>query len=184
MRVIKMREAKYPVMAVLSTGEKLTIPKQSEFSNKWLKNHGCSLMAEYIALQFLGVKKLNIGINKYGVWPINLLKWHKKYTPTRIHAKVTVRGVTRGINVIGKGKGAATYHRIVTAKGMTEALKAGHIVIMEQADPIHTIALLPDADGVFMASYGKVKEVSVKAIAKTATTNAIYRGMVIVRKEG
>ena len=183
MQIIKLREAKYPVMAVLSTGEKIIIPKQSKFSNIWLKNHGCSIMAEYIALQFLGVKKLTVKKNTYGVWPINLLKWHRKYTPNQVKSKVTVRGVARGINDIGKGKGRASYRRVVTCKGMSEALEAGHMVIMEQADPIHTIALLPDSDGVYMASYGRVKEVSVKALAKTATTNATYRGMVIVKKE-
>ena len=182
MQIIKLREAKYPIKAVLSTGEKIIIPKQSKFSNSWLKNHGCSIMAEYIALQFLGVKKLTINKNTYGVWPINLLKWHRKYTPNQVKSKVTVRGVARGINAIGKGVGKATYHRVVTAKGMSEALEAGRMVIMEQADPIHTIALLPDSEGVYMASYGRVKEVSVKAIAKTATTNATYRGMVIVKK--
>lgn len=183
MRKIKIVNPKYPLKVVLSNGKSMIVPKQSEFSDDWLRHHGCSLMAEYLALQWLGVKTVRIDGRNYGIWPINLLKWHKKYNKSQVKAKVTVKGVAYGINKIAKGKGKATYYRVVTAGRMRKALDAGYAVIMEQGSPIHTIYLAHDKDGTFRISYGRVAKVNVDTVARTATKNATYRGMIVVKGE-
>ena len=182
MEIIRRNSEKYPIKAVLSDGKQLIIPKQSRFDNEWLKHHGCSLMAEYIALQWIGVEKFKDGRKTLRIWPINLLKWHREHNEAQVKAKVTVRGVAQAIRRLAKGKGTASYYTTVTASKIRKAIKEGHPVIMEQADPIHTIILLPDKDGTFKASYGTVTQVSIDSIAKTATTNRTYRGMVVIRE--
>lgn len=182
MEIIKRKSKKYPIKVILSDEKQLIIPKQSAFSDEWLKKHGCSLMAEYIALQWIGVEKIKIGRSTVGIYPINLLKWHKLHTKDQVKAKVTVKGVAQAIRKLAKGKGTASYYTTVTATKIRKAIDGGHPVIMEQADPIHTIILLPDKDGTFKASYGKVTKISIDSIARTATTNKTYRGMVVVRE--
>lgn len=182
MKILNRDNKKYPIKVVLANGKSMIIPKQAEFSNSWLRFHGCSLMAEYEALQWLGVERVKIENAYYGIWPIHLLEWHKLYTKNQVKAKVTVRGVAQGINKIAKGKGKATYYRVVTANRIRKAIKAGHTVIMEQADPIHSIYIIHDNDGTFKVSYGKVSKVSIDSIAKTATKNATYRGMVVIKE--
>lgn len=181
----KRRKTKnYPLEVILSSGEKIIIPRQSKFKNEWLREHGCSLMAEYIALQYLGQEKIKVNGRNVGIYPVNLLKWHKKHTPDQVKAKVTVKGVAEGINELAKGKGMAKYYKTVSAKRIKKALKDGDLVIMEQGNPIHTIVLLPDKNGAYIANHGKVEKVNVDDVAKKATNDRKYRGMVIVSKGG
>lgn len=172
MKQTKTKNPKYPLKVTLKNGTKITVPKQSKMSNAFLRKHGCSLMAEYVALQFLGVHK----------WPINIYRWHKKYDKAHVKAKVTVKGVSVGINKQCKGKGSATYYKVPTKAKMAEALKAGHAVILEQKNPIHTIIIIPDGGVNYLVNYGKVSKANIDKLAKTATTSATYRGMVIVRR--
>ena len=176
MKKEKTKSKKYPLIVTLSTGEKMKIPRQSQFDNEWLKKHGCSIMAEYIALQWLGVKK----VGKENLWPITLLRWHKKHTPDEIAAKLLVKGVAEGINELSDGK--AVYYKGTTRDRMTKALIDGKPVIFEQKDPIHTVILLPDADGVFVASHGMVTKTTVDKMISTALRSTKYKGMVVVSK--
>lgn len=169
MKKIKTKSKKYPLKIVLSDGRKITIPKQSEFKNDFLRHHGCSLMAEFVALQYVGTWK----------YPIDLLHWHRKHDKKNIKAKVTVKGVSKGIARIGKVD--TTYHSKVTAERIRKAAKGGHCVVMEQKNPIHTITLIPDKGKLWKVSYGKVTQTTAASIAKTATTNKTYRGMVVVK---
>ena len=170
MKITKTKDKKYPLIATLSSGTRIKVPKQSNFSNSWLKSHGCSLMAEYLALQYVGIHK----------YPLHLLRWHKKYDKEDVKAKVTVKGVCKGINNFkpdsAKYFAEPTYHKIM------DALKRGEAVILEQNNPIHSVFLVRD-DGVdYIINYGTVKRVNVKRIAKTVTQNKTYRGMVCVRR--
>ena len=183
MKIEKRHSVKYPLLVKLDTGEEIKIPKQSKFDNEWLKRHGCSLVAENIALQFLGVQRINVNGKRVGIYPINLLKWHKEHTPKEVKTKVTVKGVSEGINKLAKEKGKAVYYKKPNEVKMRVALSEGDLVIMEQKKPIHTIVLLPDKSGVYMASHGNVEKVKLSEIIKTATNNLKYRGMAIVRKE-
>lgn len=172
MKKIKTKDKKYPLKIVLEDGTKITVPKQSKFSNAFLRKHGCSLMAEYVALQYCGVHR----------WPIDILKWHKKHDKSDVKSKVTVRGVAKGIDALGKGKADATYYREVSASRMKEALDKGMAVIMEQKNPIHSICIIPDGDTSWLVNYGNVTKADINKLAKTATTNSTYRGMVTVRR--
>lgn len=171
MHLSKRSDPKYPLRAVLSDGSKLIIPRQQKFSNPWLRKHGCSLMAEYIALQWLGVKK----------YPIRLLSWHKKHTPDEIAAKVMVKGVAEGIDKLSDGK--VVFTRTVTTEKISKALSEGCFVIFEQKDPIHTVIVFRDKDGTFFASNGSVKKTSAARMARTALTSTKYRGMITIYKE-
>lgn len=126
-------------------------------------------MAEYLALQYL----------RKHIWPINLLRWHRRFDSADIKAKVTVKGVSKGINHYKKG--AADYDPAPTATKISGALKHG-VVILEQKNPIHSIFLFRDQGVNYMASYGKVKKVSVARIANTATKSKTYRGAVYIKR--
>ena len=170
MHIEKTKDKKYPLKLTLSNGRILKVPRQSKFDNAFLRCHGCSLMAEYLALQYLGKH----------VWPIDLLKWHRSNDPEDVKAKVTLKGVTKGINHYKPGH--AEYITTPTESRLNDAMKSGSAVILEQKNPIHSIFLFRDNGQNYMVSYGKVTKVSLAKITKTATTNSTYRGMICVRK--
>lgn len=168
-------DKKYPREVTLTDGTQILIPRQSKFADPWLKAHGCSLVAEFIALQWLGLKTAKH-------WPIYLEEWHRENTPEAVKAKVTVKGVAEGINHYGKGKGSADYIKTPTEERIQAAIDSGYVVILEQGDPIHTVTLLPDKKGIYVANAGTVRRTTAKAKAKKATTSKRYRGMVIVKR--
>lgn len=176
MKKVKTKDSKYPLKITLTTGETMLIPRQSQFDNQWLRNHGCSIMAEYIAMQWLGVKK--VGEEK--LWPITLLRWHKKHTPKFIAAKLLIKAIPAAILILSKGN--AKYYSSTTAARMKKALAQGHLVIFEQKDPIHTVILIPDNGNVYVATYGTVTKTTVEKMAKTALKTSKYRGMVVIEK--
>ena len=176
MKKVRTGNNKYPLKIYLTTGEVMLIPRQSQFDNDWLRRHGCSIMAEYIALQWLGVKK----VGKKKLWPVNLLKWHKKHTPNQIAAKLLIKAIPIAIKKLSKG--SAKYYKKVTKARMEAALKKGYLVIFEQKDPIHTVILIPDDGKVYVASHGKVTKTTVNKMMQTVLKSTKYRGMVIVKK--
>ena len=168
MKITKTKNKKYPLNVTLSNGTVLKVPKQANFSNSFLRCHGCSIMAEYLALQY---------IHKH-IWPITLLRWHRKSDREDVKAKVTVKGVEKGINHYKPG--AAYYDPTPTATEIRRGLSSGHAVILEQKNPIHSIFLVRDKGIDYMISYGKVTRIDVGKIAKTATSNKTYKGMVTI----
>lgn len=175
MKISKTKSKHYPTRVTLSDGRVLNIPKQSAYKDDYLREHGCSIMAEKIALAFCGI------IHTPG-W---LKKWHFRHTPARVKPKTTISAVDAGLDSIGKGRLRARYFRVVSEARIREAMRRGELVIMEQGPPgtktIHTIALIPDKGRCYCASHGRCAEVNVKKIAKTATTSEKYRGMIVVR---
>ena len=169
MKISKTTEKKYPLKVTLSNGTILKVPCQKFFDNAFLRCHGCSLMAEYLALQYIGYHK----------YPLHLLEWHRANDKADIKAKVTLKGVTKGINHFKPGH--AIYVPVPTAGKISYALYSGKCVILEQKNPIHSVFLFRDNGLDYMISYGKVKRINVRSIANTATTNKTYRGMVIVK---
>ena len=173
----KMKNEKYPLRIKLEDGTKIVLPRQSKFDDQWLKKHGCSLMAEYICLQWLGIKK----------YPIHLLKWHKKNTPEDIFAKVTVKGVSKGINNIAKGKGRAKYWSVKdterTRERLKNALKIGRFVIFEQKDPIHTVVLFQEGDQIYILNHGTCKKTTIDKMMDKLLTDTKYSGIVTVSRD-
>lgn len=169
MKKTKTGDKKYPLRVVLSNRTVLKVPKQKNFDNAFLRCHGCSLMAEYLALQYL---------HKH-VWPLHLLQWHRKYDKKDIKAKVTLKGVTKGINHYKPNH--ATYVEKPTVGKANYALLNGGCIILEQRNPIHSVFIFRDNGLDYIVSYGKVKRVNLASAVSKATTNKTYRGMVIVK---
>lgn len=169
MRITKTKDKKYPLKVTLSNKTILKVPKQANFDNAWLRSHGCSLMAEYLALQYLCKH----------VYPLHLLKWHRTRDKEDIKAKVTLRGVTKGINHYRKGR--ATYVQTPTVNKARLALASGACLILEHRNPIHSVFIVRDNGVDYIISYGKVKKVNLTRTIAKATTNTTYRGMVIVK---
>lgn len=175
MRIKKTNSAHYPVTAVLSDGRKLKIPRQAAFADEYIRKHGCSLVAEFIALEYIGARRTLH----------QLKRWNFKNTPNYVHPKTTVWAVWAYLSNMWDVLASSVYYRIVTPLRIRRAMEAGNMVIMEQGPPgtkvIHTIALIPDKGRCYCASHGKVVEVDVDKIAKTATNREKYRGMIIVK---
>ena len=169
MKIIKTGDKKYPLRVVLSNKTVLKVPKQKNFDNAFLRCHGCSLMAEYLALQY---------VHKH-VWPLHLLQWHRKYDKKDIKAKVTVYGVCKGINHYKKGH--AKYDPNPTVSKAKLALASGACIILEHRNPIHSVFIVRDKGVDYIFSYGKVKKVNLNKTVAKATKNKTYRGMVIIK---
>lgn len=176
MEIIKSKSKHYPQIAFLSDGTLLAIPKQSAYKDDYIRRHGCSIMAERIALQFAGIRKT----------PAWLKKWHAKHTPARVKPKTTVSAVADGLEQIGKGRLVAKYYRVASEARIRVAMEKGLVVILEQGPPgtktIHTVCLIPDEGQCWCASHGKCVKVDIGKIAKTATTSEKYRGMITVKR--
>ena len=170
LRIVKKKDKRYPIDIVLENGRVIKVPCQKYFTNGFLRSHGCSIMAEYLALQFIGIH----------IWPIYLLRWHKAFTKNEIKSKVTLRGVAEGIEDHG---GICEYSASVSEAKIRDALRNGFTVIMEEKNPIHSIFLFHDSGKNYIINYGKVKRVNVTSIVKKATKNATYRGMVITKRK-
>lgn len=171
MRIEKTKDKKYPLKVTLSDGTTLKVPKQSKFDNTFLRCHGCSLMAEYLALQYIGKH----------VYPLHLLQWHRAHDKEDVRAKVTVKGVAKGINHYKPGH--ARYDSTPTLGEMEKALKLRDCIVFEQKNPIHTIFIFREGGLDYMITYGQVKKINLPKIIKTATANVNYKGMVIVKRK-
>ena len=169
MKITKTKNRKYPLKVTLSNGTVLKVPKQANFDNAFLRCHGCSVMAEYLALQY---------IHKH-IWPITILRWHKKSDQEDIKAKVTLKGVAKGINHYRPGR--ATYVSIPTVGKANYVLFNGSAIILEHRNPIHSVFIFRDNGMDYIVSYGKVSRVNIASTIAKATTNKTYRGMVIVK---
>lgn len=169
MRIVKTGDKKYPLMLTLSNGAVLKVPKQANFDNSFLRCHGCSLMAEYLALQYL---------HKH-VYPLHLLQWHRAHDKEDIKAKVTLKGVTKGINHYKEGH--ATYINTPTLGKANYALLKGGCIILEHRNPIHTVFIFRENGVDYIVSYGKVSKVNLTITMRKASKNKTYRGMVIVK---
>lgn len=126
-------------------------------------------MAEYLALQY---------VHKH-VYPLHLLQWHRANDKEDIKAKVTLKGVTKGINHYRPGR--ATYVSTPTVGKVKLALASGAVVILEHRNPIHSVFIFRDKGVDYIVSYGKVKRVNLLKTVAKATTNKTYKGMVITK---
>lgn len=174
MKTRRTKSKRYPLVAIPErSGKKLRLPRQKAFKSEYIQRHGCSLVAECIALQWWGIFK-----------PMtSLQKWHKKHTPDRYHPKVTVEAVAEGLREIArKGEDEVVFYRKVTVERIERSINRGHLVIVEWGDPIHTVVLVPDTGGkCYLANHGEIRRYSPETAAVKATTNKKYRGMIICK---
>lgn len=169
MKITKTGDKKYPLRVALANKTVLKVPKQKNFDNAFLRCHGCSLMAEYLALQY---------VHKH-VWPLHLLRWHRAHDKQDVKAKVTLRGVAKGINHYRPDR--AKYIPTPTVSKAELALASGACLILDHRNPIHSVFIVRDNGVDYIISYGKVKKVDISRTIAKATTNKTYRGMVIIK---
>lgn len=171
MNTIKTKSDKYPRRVTFNNGRSSPVPNQKKFKNDFIRNHGCSLAAFYIALRFSGKKeKMNA-----------LLKWSRSHLKGHMKAKLTIKGVAKGLNKKA-GRKVTTYHRIANLSKINKALDSGHLVLLETGDPIHTNVLYRSKPKhTYHLDHGNVKKINTAKMVKRATKSATYRGWVDVR---
>jgi len=164
---VKARDStKYPKLAVIASGRasrRIKIPQQKKFGS-FCQKHGCSMAAASIALQFRGILKSPAEVHQYA----------KKHLGGYTGSKLTIFGIEKAINkIVGK--------KIATWKGCPEgankrikadirkAIHDGHIVLLEQKNPIHTNVIIGrSVDGKYVvATNGMTKKVTMNWLIKT-----------------
>lgn len=166
----KKSKKKFPWRIVLDNGRQIPVPSQYNFKSDFIRTHGCSLVAFYMALRYKGIKKnmqqcLNFARKK--------LKCGAKYLLTEI---------VKGINQICPGK-PAIYHKSMSNDKIEAHLKKGHMILFEEGSPIHTVVLLRDdkSGKVWRFSDGKKNVTTAKKENARKCTNKKYQGVVVVK---
>ena len=166
----KKSKKKFPFRIVIDNNRIIPVPSQYNFKSSFIRTHGCSLVAFYMALRYKGIKKNMQQVLRHAR---KKLKCDAKYPLTEI---------ARGINMICPGK-PATYHKSLTTEQLNAKLKKGYMVLFEEGNPIHTVALLRDnkSGKIYRFSDGKKSVVTVEKENVRRCTNKTYRGVVIVK---
>ena len=166
------KKVKYPFKIVCADGRKIPVPSQYDFENSnFIRRHGCIIAAFYMGLRFVGVKKSMKGCLKY------LQEKH----PKGKHINYNLEQVCKSINELTPGTPAKFYSKISKAE-MKKALKAGHMVLYTERNPIHTAVLLYDGKKFKRFSDGKYKNVTVRWEINKHCNDNWYKGCVIVRR--
>lgn len=166
----KKTKKRFPWRVILDNGRIIPVPSQHNFKTDFIKRHGCSLVAFYMALRYKGVKKNMQQTLRYAR---RKLKCGAKYPLTEI---------VKGINQICPGK-PAIYHKSLTTEQLKAKLKKGYMVLFEEGGPIHTVVLLRDSKTgkIWRFSDGKKNITTAAKENKKKCTNEKYRGIVIVK---
>ena len=141
MRITIRRDKRYPYKVEFND-KKLLIPQQKQFG-EYCRNHGCSVTACSIALQFVGVKQRD-----ETVWnPKEVYEYAKEHIPGFNGSKLSIWGCKSVINKIA-GKEVSFWHsnngrHDTSIRGnIDKQLRNGHIILFEEKDPVHTVVLL------------------------------------------
>lgn len=94
----RKRKKKYPWRIVLDNGRQIPVPSQYNFKSSFIRTHGCSLVAFYMALRYKGIKKNMQQVLRHA---------RKKL---KCGAKYPLKEIAKGINQICSGK-PAVYHK-------------------------------------------------------------------------
>lgn len=166
----KKSKKKFPWRIILQNGRVIPVPSQHDFKSDFIQHHGCSLVAFYMALRYKGIKKNMQQVLQYAR---RKLKCGAKYPLTEI---------ARGINMICPGK-PATYHKSLTTEQLNAKLKKSYMVLFEEGNPIHTVALLRDnkSGKIYRFSDGKESVVTVEKENARRCTNEKYKGVIVVK---
>lgn len=166
----KQEKNKFPYKIKYGDGRKISVPSQHNFPQAFIRTHGCSLAAMYMALRFVGHKK---SMSK-------CLKYMQNHFNLDGHAKYSLKQVAQAINQISGNH--ADYYAGASKQRIKDALKSGHMVLFEEKDPIHTAVLLYDGKKVKRFSNGKYKNVTLIQQMKKRCGDDYYRGVVIVKE--
>lgn len=166
----KTSKKKYPWRIILDNGRKIPVPIQYNFKSPFIRTHGCSLVAFYMALRYKGIKKNMQQVLQYAK---RRLKCGAKYPLTEI---------IKGINQICPGK-PAVYRKGMSNDKIEAHLKKGYMILFEEGSPIHTVVLLWDnkTGKVWRFSDGRKNVTTVEKENKRKCKNEKYKGIVIVK---
>lgn len=166
----KTSKKKYPWRIILDNGRKIPVPSQYNFKSPFIRTHGCSLVAFYMALRYKGIKKNMQQVLQYAK---RRLKCGAKYPLTEI---------IKGINQICPGK-PAVYRKGMSNDKIEAHLKKGDMILFEEGSPIHTVVLLWDnkTGKVWRFSDGRKNVTTVEKENKRKCKNEKYKGIVIVK---
>lgn len=163
---------KFPYRIYLDNGRIIPVPSQYKFKSDYIRTHGCSLVAFYMSLRFLGIKKS--------------MAWCKKYLDKNQglhgHAKFSLRQVAAAINKIVGGS-RATFKKSPSADVIRKNLEKGNMVLFEERNPIHTVVLLQIGAKIKRFSDGKYKNVTVAQEINKRCSDAYYGGCIIVKNK-
>lgn len=166
----KKSKKKFPWRIVLDNGRQIPVPSQYNFKSDFVRTHGCSLVAFYMALRYKSIKK---NMQQCLAYCRRKLKCGAKYPLTEI---------AKGINQICPGK-PAVYHKSLTNAQLEAKMRKGYMVLFEEGSPVHTVVLLRDnkTGRVWRFSDGRKNVTTVEKENKKKCTNEKYRGIVIVK---
>lgn len=168
------RKKKYPYKIVFADGHKVPVPSQYDFDDSsFIRRHGCIIAAFFMGLRVAGEKKS----------VKSCLKYLQEHFSKGIHINYNLQQVCTAINELAPGSPAAFYSKISKAE-MKKALKAGHMVLYTEKDPIHTSVLLWSGKKFIRFSDGKYKSVTVAWEIRKRCGDGWYGGCVVVRKGG
>lgn len=166
----KNNKKKFPWRIVLYNGRQIPVPSQYNFKSSFIRTHGCSLVAFYMALRYKGIKKNMQQVLRHAR---KKLKCDAKYPLTEI---------ARGINQICPGK-PAVYHKSLTNAQLESKLKRGYMAVFEEGSPIHTVVLLMDkrTGEIWRFSDGHKNTTTVEKENAKKCTNTKYKGIIVVK---
>lgn len=166
----KDKKKRFPWRVILDNGRIIPVPSQHNFKTDFIKRHGCSLVAFYMALRYKGVKKNMQQTLRYAR---RKLKCGAKYPLTEI---------VKGINQICPGK-PAVYHKSLTNAQLESKLKRGYMAVFEEGSPIHTVVLLMDkrTGEIWRFSDGHKNTTTVEKENAKKCTSTKYKGIIVVK---
>lgn len=155
--IIKRNDKRYPYEYIKGK-RRVLIPQQKQFGT-YCRNHGCSVTACSIALQWIGIKQAD----KTAWNPKEVYQYAKEHIGGYNGSKLSIWGCKSAINKIA-GREVAFWHandgkhdaRI--REKIRKELESGNVVLFEEKNPIHTVIFLGvDYKGKFLtATNGRI----------------------------
>lgn len=166
----KKNKNRFPWRIILDNGWVIPVPSQHNFKTDFIKRHGCSLVAFYMALRYKGVKKNMQQTLRYA---------RRKL---KCGAKYPLAEIVKGINRICPGK-PAVYHKSMSNDRIEAHLKKGHMILFEEGNPIHTVVLLSDSKTgkIWRFSDGAKNTTTASKENARKCTNEKYRGVIVIK---
>lgn len=168
--IIKTIRKRYPIKIRFKDGLVVPVPDQYNFPQAYIRTHGCSLAAFYMALRFCGKKK---SLPK-------CLSFMQKHCDLNGRAKYSIRQIYDALLTLCPGQ---NFYKHPTRSQIKESLKAGCMVIFEERNPTHTAVYLQKKnDKIHRFSNGAHKVVTLDWIVNKRNSDSHYKGCIIVRR--
>lgn len=168
-KILQKKNKKYPEKIKFENGLVVPVPDQYNFSQEYIRTHGCSLAAFYMALRFCGKKK---SMPK-------CLSFMRKHYNLNGRAKYSIRQIYDALLTICPGQ---NFYENPTKTQIKKALKAGNMVLFEERNPTHTAVYLWNGEKIHRFSNGSHKTVTINQIINKRNVDSHYKGCVIVRR--